>query len=209
MKEPDKEWSKSTPTEEPTIEHCEASEPQQTATPSPVLLSIGNAGTRSCDPSVPDVEMAAVSQVAEQKAVEESANHPGDTQMMPSPNNPAQLLAAEEGFIANPFACPPQAQLPECVPDRLPGLGVEHMAHGNHNRPLRHQDAYYHAIVNGSEQYCPAYQEPAYYPFHPPRPLLACHDPTSCLDGNEKALPGENHLQNVFGDDKDVQGNEA
>ncbi|KAI5985854.1 hypothetical protein EDD15DRAFT_2200391 [Pisolithus albus] len=94
-------------------------------------------------------------------------------------------------------------------PPTMPIAQPEHTAHGSHNAPLRYLDMYHPGMVSGNEQYRFAYREPAYYPFHPARPPPACPTPVSRLDGNENPSRGANHPPDVFGGDKDAQGNDC
>ncbi|KAI5994149.1 hypothetical protein EDD15DRAFT_2366757 [Pisolithus albus] len=84
----------------------------------------------------------------------------------------------------------------------------EHMVHSSHNVPLRYHDMYYPGLVSGTEQYRFAYREPAYYPFHPPRPVLARPSAVSHPDGNGNPPPGANHPPEVFGGDKNAREND-
>ncbi|KAI6022537.1 hypothetical protein BKA83DRAFT_4493863 [Pisolithus microcarpus] len=84
----------------------------------------------------------------------------------------------------------------------------EHMVHGGHNTLLQYHDMYYPGLVSGTEQYHFAYQEPTYYPFHLPCPLLACPSAVSHLDGNGNPPPSANHPPKVFGGNKNMWEND-
>ncbi|KAI6158868.1 hypothetical protein EDD17DRAFT_1511805 [Pisolithus thermaeus] len=231
------------------------------------------------EPSMPEVEMAAVSPVVEPKAAEESADHPGDNQMLSPSNNGLgsqsqcprprpvcnvmdhmQLSKTEDAFslhmrlsslnifwivflvkqpdmsqgnnchmeysvnsnatwyTAQQGPYPMLLFIPQhfqhtytfpvpCGPSLPSHPQPEHSVHSNPNVPPRYHDVYYPGVVNGSEQYHLPYQESTYHPIYPPCPPLAHSVPVFHVDGNGNPPPGTNLPQNVFRDNKEVEGN--
>lgn len=136
----------------------------------------------------------------------------GDNQVQYDVDNSSGWYTAQQGpFPPIPYISQHYRHtypLPDpCGPALTSIPQPEHTVHGSHNAPLWNQyhDMYYPGMVSGAEQYRFAYREPACYPFHPPRPLLACPSAVSHPDGNGNPPPGANHLPDALGGGKDTQ----
>ncbi|KAI6126062.1 hypothetical protein EDD16DRAFT_1702786 [Pisolithus croceorrhizus] len=129
-------------------------------------------------------------------------------------DNAASWYTVQQGPYALMLYMPQPFHHPHLLPDACAHAPAsipesEHMDNGIHNVVLQYHDTYYPGMVNSGEQYHLAYQEPFYYPFHPPRPPLVHPGPISCLDGNTNALSSTTHPQNVSRGDKDGQENHS